>query len=39
MRPVVNFDGLEIVSVITSFQAIDLSVFDETVNTEEQGQP
>ncbi len=37
MRPTVNFDDLQIVSVITNFEAIDTSVFDDTI--EQQSEP
>jgi rod shape-determining protein MreC len=36
VRPTVDFDDLDIVSVVTSFEPLDLSVFDEEVETPEE---
>lgn len=37
MRPTVNFNDLQIVSIVTNFEAIDTSVFDDTI--EAQSEP
>jgi rod shape-determining protein MreC len=39
IRPTVDFDHLEIVSVITDFQPLDLSVFDDQIEEAGEGAP
>lgn len=36
IRPTVNFDNLEIVAVITSFQPVDLSVFEDQIQGQDE---
>jgi rod shape-determining protein MreC len=39
VRPTVDFDHLEIVSIITDFQPIDLSVFNDEIQGAQEGTP
>lgn len=38
MRPTVNFDDLQLVSIVTNFEAIDTSVFDDTIEAQSEPQ-
>lgn len=39
IRPIVDFNRLEIVSVITSFESVDPTVFDEVIEEQEESEP
>jgi rod shape-determining protein MreC len=39
VRPTVDYDNLRIVSIITSFEPVDLTTFDEVIEAEGEGTP